>query len=190
MRQAKLILYFFLSFALLIGFGGCAKSAGDKLVSQNKGLAHFSFECPAEYLRFPYPNVDKGNDFITLTAYRKSKSVPIGSQIYIEVWKAGSNFYKCLNAEEYMQADLNFLWGGTYQVKITDYYSFTVANVPAKGWEFSYMTRPIPYPGVNRSVYFDCNNLIWGISMHSDVTNAEADKADFQHLLESFKILT
>jgi len=40
-----------------------------------------------------------------------------------------------------------------------------------------------------REVYFDYNGLIWRIDIRSDSTTAEEDKADFEHVLQTFKIL-
>jgi uncharacterized protein YjbK len=42
---------------------------------------------------------------------------------------------------------------------------------------------------INRTVYFDHSGLIWGIEIESDEDKAEQAKADFEHLLETFRIL-
>jgi hypothetical protein len=40
-----------------------------------------------------------------------------------------------------------------------------------------------------RHVYFDYKGLIWRIGMQSDSSTADAEKADFEHVLQTFKFL-
>jgi hypothetical protein len=42
---------------------------------------------------------------------------------------------------------------------------------------------------VFREVYFDTKGLRWMLQMRSDSSTADADKPDFEHVLQSFKIL-
>lgn len=42
---------------------------------------------------------------------------------------------------------------------------------------------------VDRTVEFDAKGFVWFIQMTSDSSTAEADKADFEHILQTFKIL-
>jgi len=42
---------------------------------------------------------------------------------------------------------------------------------------------------VYREVRFDANGLLWFIQMRTDSSTAEAEKPDFEHVLETFKIL-
>jgi hypothetical protein len=71
-----------------------------------------------------------------------------------------------------------------------------VDNVPA--YRIDYMERnlqPIdrglskPPIEVFREVYFDTIGLRWMVQMRSDSSTADADKPDFEHILQTFKIL-
>jgi hypothetical protein len=42
---------------------------------------------------------------------------------------------------------------------------------------------------ITREVCFDYGELIWEISINSNVATAEADKVIFEHLLDTFQIL-
>ena len=46
-----------------------------------------------------------------------------------------------------------------------------------------------PFIAVYRKVRFDANGFVWMIQMRSDSSTAEADLADFEHILETFQIL-
>ena len=46
-----------------------------------------------------------------------------------------------------------------------------------------------PRISVYREVRFDANGFLWMIQMMSDSTTAEADKPDFEHIIQTFNIL-
>ncbi len=71
-----------------------------------------------------------------------------------------------------------------------------MSNVPAR--LIAYTERNIqpidrglkePPFEVWRKVFFDYNGLIWQIDIRSASSTAEEDKADFEHIVKTFKIL-
>jgi hypothetical protein len=65
-------------------------------------------------------------------------------------------------------------------------------------YRLDYMERDItpikrdldkPPIAVYREVRFDANGLLWFIQMRTDSSTAEVDKPDFEHVLETFKII-
>jgi hypothetical protein len=71
----------------------------------------------------------------------------------------------------------------------------TIDGVPA--YRLDYQNRNIvpaiaggePRIEVIRKVNFDAKGYVWMIQVRSDFSTAEADKADFEHILQTFKIL-
>jgi hypothetical protein len=62
-------------------------------------------------------------------------------------------------------------------------YSSKVGLIPEAPLESSEIVR------INRTVCFDYGGLIWIIIIESDEDKADQAKADFEHLLETFRIL-
>lgn len=70
----------------------------------------------------------------------------------------------------------------------------TTDNISAQQFTFSNSraTRPQPLTIITEVrwvVLFERDGLIWEMTHQSDAATAEADKADFEHLLQTFKIL-
>jgi hypothetical protein len=62
-------------------------------------------------------------------------------------------------------------------------YSSKVGLIPEAPLESSEIVR------INRTVCFDYGGLIWIIIIESDEDKADQAKADFEHILQTFKIL-
>jgi hypothetical protein len=62
-------------------------------------------------------------------------------------------------------------------------YSHKVGLIERLPYESSKIIR------INRTLYFDHSGLLWSIIIESDEDKAEQAKADFEHILQTFKIL-
>jgi hypothetical protein len=185
--------FLFIAVTALTVASSCASSLdGYKLVTQNKGFAHFTFECPAQYVRplWRLPRVEMKQNFTRLFTYHRDKKIPIDSIIEVIAWRVmDSASYD--NAEDLMKQRLS-MFGRELDFEIKEYLSVQVTGISAQGFMFTYSALGVgsdSVPGVRRAVFFDHNGVIWEISMVSDSTRTEAAKADFDHLLETFIIL-
>jgi len=89
-----------------------------------------------------------------------------------------------------------YLASSSMDYKLLNKSEFILEGVTA--YRFDYMERDLtpidrglgkPPITIYREVRFDSQGLIWFIQMSSDSSTAESDKPDFEHVLETFKIL-
>lgn len=183
-------------FALLLS--GCkqydiVKTSGEYHTFVMKGgLAKFSFEYPSTYeLADINSNRDGGNDVTLYGPYVQSAEETC---ITIHVGKPedGQAGYLC-----YLEDFLRFE-ASSPEFKLLERFGVTVAGNPGEEVVCSYlnyrgneaMAKGIPpAPFVDRQVMFNHDGLVWDIFMKGLESTAEADKAIFEHLLETFKIL-
>jgi hypothetical protein len=81
--------------------------------------------------------------------------------------------------------------------KLLNKYDLIIDGIPA--YRIDYQDRSIvpaiagvsnePFIEVIREVDFDANGYVWMIQITSDSSTAEADKLDFEHILQTFKVL-
>ncbi|MBN1643307.1 MAG: hypothetical protein JW856_00580 [Dehalococcoidales bacterium] len=163
----------------------------------NEGTIHFSLEYRNYYkVEVVHPGNDTGNatkDIMYLYLISpKIKQTNDYTRIKIIVGKPDDLTPDAKSAIE--RAERNAASWADY--KLLDKYELTIDGVHA--YRIDYQNRNIipaiagvsgPRIEVIREVDFDANGFSWMIQMSSDSSTAEADKADFEHILQTFKIL-
>jgi len=107
-------------------------------------------------------HVSVGNSTDTFPSYRESL------EYYIDYKEDSSWDYRLVSREQVKIA-------GVRGEQIVHHYNF-----PSSGVEF---------PMIECTVFFDYGGMIWEISMDYRETNADRGKAEFEHLLKTFRIL-
>ena len=182
-------------FVVVATFLSC-NSSGYRTFTFNK-VAHFSFEYPAHYRKFAaHATVEDKTIYIGF----RDKIIPEGrTNGFIRVVVEGAG-YRYPDAEAALEKTLlpftepeKYINPGNLLERST----ITVAGVQAELIVYIREADLIPEAPassldimkVTRVVYFDHNNLIWRIRIQSDEDRADQAKADFEHILETFKIL-
>lgn len=172
---------------------------GYKTFTLHRGIGHFSFEYP---MRFRVAKKEIRNDeelkythIIILGPSFEDKQELTEISIFVQ------------NVSEYYPdaiASLNraissILPGMTHNFTVIDIFPVTVAGIQGEqfvAWmdDFhSYGHTPLSggelIRYIMRTVYFDNNGIIWNITMDSHISRAEAEGADFEHILQTFKVL-
>lgn len=175
---------------------GCdnLKETTYKTFTLAKGIAHYSFEYRTYYKpKNPSTSDDKYSGVaLDGPIINDIKSY---TQIYVQVWVPSSGRFIPPDAKTMLEGDLK-MRSEVFESKILDQSELTIDLVLAEQLVYSERDIGPPLLGirekyyiVTRRVYFDHNRLIWRITMASDSSTAEADKADFEHLLKTFKFL-
>jgi hypothetical protein len=188
MRKLSIHLVNTVILVALLVFVGCTDVSSYQSYAIMKGIAHFSFEYRA-YLRVKEVRSLDNMSYITLVGpLLTTTDMPI---VQITAWVQTQDF----NADIFLNNTL------IYEPRIPDYRlleqsDLIIDSVPAKQIAFtersivpvSNESGAVPME-VYRRVYFDHNGLVWEISIESISAAAEADKADFEHILQTFKFL-
>ena len=183
---------------IILALTGCfnTNSSGYQTFVMSEGAAQFSFEYSSKYKIGDYkPLIDtlKFRELasVSLIAPFNKQSKDFTSILFL-VWAVD---ILAPNAESQMEMVIKKA-STSMDFKLLEQTGVTVSNVPAK--LIAYTERNIqpidrglkePPFEVWREVFFDYNGLIWEIEMRSDSSTAEEDKADFEHILQTFKIL-
>jgi hypothetical protein len=165
-----------------------------KTIVVSRGIAHFSFERPEGY---SLDKIEVRND----SEHRYTDvglSSPLNDKGYytatigIFVNPISDVFPDAAVALEYSLSTHS----GFKDFELLQRFTTTVAGTQGQGFVASYSsfrhpTHPVPgwNPYVTRQVFFGSNGLIFQVSILSDASTAEVEKADFEHILETFKIL-
>lgn len=172
---------------------GCQKCTDEyKLLTVEKGIAHFSLEYPCEW---GVGLIETTVDFTTTsisgpTVKIDDSHVPSATfSIWID-WPS-ADIPDAMAAQEDWLA---FLEKG-YIYELLGESTVEIGGVQAKqavvhsyiGTDFVRIKEPIPT--TEKLIDFDYGGLIWEIYYTSALAVAEENEAYFQHLLETFKIL-
>jgi|WetSurMetagenome_2_1015567.scaffolds.fasta_scaffold378016_2 hypothetical protein len=182
---------------------GCSQADGHKTFTMKEGIARFSFEYSAHYkVKEHYADYQ-----ITAVHLRGpfNKEANDYTLINISIVRAGGVFAP--NAESKISGLIKGRSGDPlFEFKVLEQVDLNIADIPAKliAYQERDITRAMAgmyakMSGNNdsqtvayevcREVSFVYNDLLWTISIDSDVSTAEAEKADFEHVLQTFKIL-
>jgi hypothetical protein len=168
-----------------------------KTFTLNEGAVHFSLEYRTYYKIDSLKPAEATGDlmqqsmFFTLIS-PKIKGVNDYTYIHVVVDKPDEITPDAKSATE--RAERNASSWADY--KLLDKYETTVDGVLA--YRLDYQNRNIvpaiagvsgPSIEVIREVAFDAKGYVWMIQIRSVSSTAEADKADFEHILQTFKIL-
>ena len=174
---------------------------GYELYSFEQGFAHFSFEKPKDYF-LPEENGIKiqDNDYEWLLFWRNLKLSPgIGyaQSINILIIKISPEHP---NASAEVESTIAEKKRRYHDFVLLERSFTSVDGIPAEQivWSFgagssstSLPKATVITPTLVRDVYFEHDGFIWNIGVSSRPLQNEAEqaKADFEHILQTFKIL-
>jgi len=171
---------------------GCNTSEYKTFTLKN-GIAHFSFEYPSSYK--VVDNIVSLMPAYTHIILRKPPNEEqmerITSVLSIYVDEA----YTPLSVDSAISSNLSDIstWN---DFKLLERSSIQVVGVNGQRIVYSWASIPArhgiagePIPSLAREVYFYQDGQLWNISISSDELTTEAAKADFEHVLRTFKIL-
>ena len=184
-----------------LGITGCAgpTNSAYREFTLRMGSTHFSFEYPASYQK---PHVD-------WTALPQLTSVTILHVIgnggessidsHIGIYLMYSKYYST-DAKALLESDLAEYENGSYvsDFKLLDRSQISVSGIQGEQFSYSHTWYPDalspkssgnPYPMLGRIIYFYSDGVIWELSVDSPLSTAEQAKIDFDHILQTFKIL-
>ena len=180
-------------------FGACQVRSGStyKTFSMTEGIAHFSFEYPSKYEITDYYS---DNEILTVTLTEPfNKQAKDSTKISVGIVPGNENYPQDyinslirkrssdpdFNLQELEQADL-FVSGK--QAKLFVYQERDLGRIMA-GVYYGTNEDISTLNEIIREAIFYYNNLAWVIAIDSDSSTAEVDKADFDHVIQTFKIL-
>jgi len=166
----------------------------------NEGIPHFSFEYPSYYelvsyqpmpvylgtsviLSGPFAEEEKGNiKHVEITVDKYLKSAKSGLDWRIDDYKSG---LRAGLMKEFKILEKNrVIVAGTEGWEIV--VSFTETGVSPS---VDLPVREGPTPIVSRNMFFENQDMIWEIFLYSDAaTNVQA-KADYEHIVRTFRFL-
>lgn len=184
--------------ATLITVEGCCDPGDYDKYTLKKGIAHFSFEYPCSYDR--YGSEINEDDCFTLISIRGPYHKSVEDRTWLRVFVLISEDPGFLDPERALKQDVS------HNEKLLDYRLIERSSVNVAGIEgqqiiyFYNRERPGsldpgfipgvgPAPTIAREIYFCDEGRIWDLQFHSNESTAEADMADFEHMLETFTIL-
>jgi hypothetical protein len=160
-----------------------------KTFTLTEGIAHYSFEYRTYYKINGVPSIENSFSAASLKGPIVNK-VKSYTQIVIQVWVPDQRYP---NAESVLAGDMKNR-SPAIESDILDQSNLLIGGVPAKQLVFSERDIGLPFLGilekyynVDRRIYFDHKGLVWRIYITSDSSTAEADKADFDYILQTFK---
>lgn len=177
---------------------GCfsTDASGYQYFVMDEGAAQFSFEYNTKYKISYTKTLQDVTKFLELAVVDLIAPLNKKTKDYTSMGiLVGAGNILARDAESEMTNNLK-KYSTSMGFQLLEQSDITVSGVPAK--LIAYKERNIlpidrgltePPFEVLREVYFDYNGLIWRIDIRSDSTTAEEDKADFEHVLQTFKIL-
>jgi hypothetical protein len=174
----KRMFWFSLAFVALMALstvlGGCATlpSSLYETYSLKYGELGFSFEYPT-YYRLVGKDTAREPDWVKVL-FARTRLVRGLTDNFFEV-STGS-------------PPLNELLSGEKDLVVLERYSTTVAGVPAEFVAFS-STGFSNTTTVTRAVFFEVNVWLWQVALRSEEAGADQGKLDFEHIIETFKVL-
>ena len=171
----RLLLTFVTFLVISTTLGGCASLPESlyKTYSLKHGDVGFSFEYPAYYtLVSKYAPSDPSYGVKML--FTRTKQVKGYSDNFFEVYIGGPSIDEALS--------------GTNDFVELERYTTIVAGMPADFVAFS-STGISNIATVTRVVIFQVGSKYWRIALGSEEAGAAQNKLDFEHIVNSFKIL-
>lgn len=170
--------------------------------SLTEGIAYFSFEYPSRYY-VEFTRLESSfreETMVRLLTRNKESTNEHDAEILVYVENIDSPRYlNYLNIDEEIEHHIL----GASSTVFRDFYllerfDVEIAGVKGKGIIFSYSSRlesvgagfrDVIQPAISRDIYFEYDEKIWFISVTACEGYAETVKADFEHVIETFKIL-
>ncbi len=179
---------------ILIAFSSCNRNQGYVTYDFRYGsIVHFSFEYPSSYEAQSEDAVGIGNPAY-LWHRASSKPFPWNDiSILFITYSKGTIAYNATAMLDYDLANLRNL-SPPGQFSLLERSKIVVSGVQGELAAIRYPIPPNiayygPGPTITRIVSFDKDDLIWVITLNSNQEAADKAKADFEHILQTFKFL-
>jgi hypothetical protein len=160
--------------------------------------AHFSFEYPASYSK-PYVDMTGLPELVSGETHRLIQDGEKVSVFSVMGFVILNPEYYSTNVSALLEKDLReYESGFNYlEFKLLERSQISVSGIQGEQIIFSHMWKPEgyigqkgePYPWRGRTVYFYSNGAIWEYYLDSPLSTADQANADFEHILQTFKIL-
>jgi hypothetical protein len=172
--------------------------------SNNEGIAHFSFEYPGDMENLDIYRTDK-----YVAVYFIREIVEDGwfdRDLYVTVYKPPGFKGLSISDAKTLLEDYIILLDEDFKVsKVLERSPVNISEIPGEllvtTWDM--MSPRIPLPDgalegtphqaslmmISRRAYFDQGGMVWKIQMESTEEVAEETKEDFEHILNTFKIM-
>lgn len=217
MRLSKVILLCLLPlFLTVVFFVSCFHNApetteirGYELYSFEQGFAHFSFEKPKDYFLPRETEIKiQDNDYEEISFWRDLRlthGFSASQTIVIRITRISPEHP---NASAEIEEYISMVKGGFPEFAVVERSFTSVDGIPAEQVVLSFgvgssstsgvgsSSTSLPKatvltPVISRYVYFEYDGFIWNIGIVSGPLQNEAEqaKADFEHILQTFKIL-
>jgi hypothetical protein len=194
----KLLIYASLVLIPLVLMGSCTRespvaTSQYKTFTVTRGIAHFSFEYDQTYFKEDTTSINIQNDYVAAG---------------VDGPNSGSFNYTKFNIEVWLQKDIvedaNSLLAGDLknrrldrEFNLLEQNIVVINGIPATQLVFSERNTVANFLGMtdqryymtHRRIYFDYNGQVWRFSLKGDSTIADFDKAELNHILETFKFL-
>jgi len=190
------IIFLVILSTLMLTLPGCLSPY--RTFSYTQGVAHFKFEYPRDLEKVDVSRTDKYSG-----VYFTREIVKDGwfdMDLYILVDKAPE-----LDARSRLEKDITRLEEALKVSKVLERSPVVISGISGELVVSTYdlYSHRIPWPDpvfkgapqgpelieISREVYFDNNGFAWYIRMTSTEEVAEEAKADFEHVINTFKIL-
>lgn len=161
-----------------------------KKVNTNKHGVSFTFECPTTYIDTGTleSDTDNVNQVILVRPFPEKQGL-YDTELYIEIDDSGihNNAKSALEYYLYGYAANNpdFKLLGRSTIKIDG----IQGELAIHSMTFRQGTFMGPYLSIARDVYFDYGGQIWTIGLASHIEIEDQTKAEFDHIIKSFKFL-
>jgi hypothetical protein len=184
---------------LVVTLLGC-NNAEYRTFTFEKGV-NLTFEYPSHYRRDLIYSYVEGKSAGRITFLdRLSSKVSIYGFIWVTIRDPSGVYpYAKTAIEQIASGEYDIYTSGPGELNrdILERSTIIINGIPAELIVYSHKVgfiERLPYESskiirINRTVYFDHNGLLWSIAIESDEDKAEQARADFEHLLQTFKIL-
>lgn len=197
-EAASLRLTMLVTVFMVIFIIGCGLNRNDPYVkaSFHEGRAQFYFEYPNTYNQPFLDRASEPQSVLVTVAHPNGVSKAIDTEISVSADVPNTLFPDSKSITQYRMSE--FESGAFFpNFKLIQRSNINVGGIIAEHITYSYSfitgtygdSTPSTETWVGDDVYLDSNGLIWQLRMHSDSTREDKAKDDFDHILDTFKIL-
>ncbi|MFC2035816.1 hypothetical protein ACFLUJ_06825 [Chloroflexota bacterium] len=191
---------FTLVIVIVIGILILTVGGGNRTFTLREGIGHFSFKYPSRY----EPEIVR------------TETGPLGPETYVVLFTSttghaiveyhdaeilvhiGNIEARGRNSEEAAEFNISY-WSRDEDFRLIERSSIEVAGIRGEQIVYSYVNEFTPHvslgmhsvnkPAIRRGVFFDYNGQSWSISVTGHESIDDIVKKDYNHILETFKII-
>jgi hypothetical protein len=183
------------SFFVIFLVNGCNTNSYYTRFDVREGNTHFSFEYPSRYEK-PFLDTSAGNNYSSVSIQLKN---PVEKNLNVLITISTSQVGETFPDSKYLLDYKLKLYesGVLLDYEPIERYPIIIMGIEGEAIFYSSSAPQIfvPYPNrenviyLTRKVLFSDNNIIWEISVDYDKDYPDTAESDFQHLLQTLKVL-